>query len=264
MATDWKDAHVSNKFDLYDDIFEQTLGYPYVYKWLPSSLDTNEQKVILDYGCGPGKVAERFAKQGCYKIIAIDESLESIRIAQSQRISSNIEYRVISNDDLSFIADASLDAAYICFVLLTIGSREQILKILSNIYAKLKPGASCIILDTHPDSVGIRFSSFQVGYFGDIYQDGQLRDAYLFLSAKDKLEIQGFYWSRQFYLSMLTQTGFVDIETSSPTLQKMNADELSVLVNKYSSLEAIPEWNLPPYLIFRGFKKTDPALESVC
>ena len=58
MGTSWKENTVAEKFNLYNDVLENALGFQYLMKEIKNS----GAKKVLDYGCGPGKVSLRLAQ----------------------------------------------------------------------------------------------------------------------------------------------------------------------------------------------------------
>lgn len=94
--------------------------------------------VVLDIGCGTGRLGlhllERLGPQG--RFIGIDPLEERIRIAKSKNTASNAEFRVGPGEDLSFLADASVDVIYLSSVFHWITDQR---KALAEIYRVLKP-----------------------------------------------------------------------------------------------------------------------------
>ncbi|EIM04934.1 Menaquinone biosynthesis methyltransferase ubiE [Planococcus antarcticus DSM 14505] len=105
--TSFKEGIIANKFDTYNDILEQTLGFRFVFPAFTSNFDV--KKNILDYGCGPGKVAYRLAESADLSIVAVDESKEMIDIALEKRTHPEVNYQLIQDDCLSFLKDDSMD-----------------------------------------------------------------------------------------------------------------------------------------------------------
>ncbi len=158
----FSDASVANQFNQYNDVLEQVLGYHYVI----SAFESDQANKILDYGCGPGKVSFRLANQWSSDIIAVDESAKMIEIANDQRAHEHIEYRIVENDNLNFIADNSIDGAMACYVFINNESEQRILQIMSEIHRVLRPKSRFLILDTNPNTTGVPFSTFQNGEKG--------------------------------------------------------------------------------------------------
>ena len=253
MATTWNSKSIALDFDSYDDILEQTLGYPFVYGWLP--LHNQNCKTLLDYGCGPGKVSYSLAHNYGKQIIAVDESSEMLTIAMDKRSHSSIQYHLIEKDSLSFLKDNSLDGAILCFVLLNLSSEPRIVEILTEINRVLKPEAPCIILETNPEAIGIKFATFQSGKPNFAYSHGQERKAWLYLPEGKVVPLNGYYWPKSMYYEALEASGFCRVEENSPILKILEPKMLDNFQKKYANCRTLNEWTTAPFILFRGLKK---------
>ena len=74
------DAATSASFVEVDDRLGWTLGYPFRAPRARVGGPDSPQ-TLLDYGCGPGKVAERVAREYGIGVIAVDPSAEMLAIA---------------------------------------------------------------------------------------------------------------------------------------------------------------------------------------
>ncbi|GAB4224294.1 MAG: class I SAM-dependent methyltransferase [Gammaproteobacteria bacterium] len=254
METRWQDIEISNDFDIYQDTLEQLLGYSFVYNWLNSISSSN--KILLDYGCGPGKVTYHIATNNKWKIIAVDESDNMLNIAKKKRSHPLITYRKVIDDNLFYLQDASVDATILCFVLLNHGSKDRIINILKEVNRVLKPDGNCILLDTNPDSIGIKFTTFQSGTAGRHYEYGSERDARLFLPNGKVLNLTGYHWPKQMYYEALNEAGFYVENEKLPVLSELDENKLIIYKNIHL-LDPIntAEWNKPPFILFRAYKK---------
>lgn len=252
MSTSWAEDHVVDGFESYDDTLERVLGYPYVYKALGLADDLAGS--WLDYGCGPGKVAARFAEESQKHLYAVDESKGMIDVARKTRAHPLVSYELIRNDDLSFIPDNTLSGAMLCFVTLNLNARRRIKTILTNLYQKLKPGAPCVILDTNPASTALAFTTFQSG-LRHRYNDADKRPAWLYLPNGKKLELEGYFWSQSTYIGMFEDSGYEHINLIAPTLADLPTAQLRAIdLYKGVTVEHTTEWTHPPYLIISASK----------
>lgn len=251
MGTSWKENTVAEKFNLYNDVLENALGFQYLMKEIKNS----GAKKVLDYGCGPGKVSLRLAQANeNIHITAVDESEEMINIAQKCRGHKSIDYHLISNDSISFIKDNSVDFAIICFVFINNGNKERILAILKEIYRVLKKGGTLIILDSNPDATGMQFSTFRNGDAGKIYHDGDCKKQYLHIEEMEDLVLEDYYWSKEFYLSNLSSVGFSEVSIIELNIKDLTDEERE----GYEELYHIKKWgdenNVAPFIIFKTNK----------
>lgn len=139
---------LAHEYSHIEAITDWRLGYSVV----EDLLGEVSGKQILDYGCGPGKFTRRLRDLGAL-VIAVDTSGSAISRAR-QDDCRDIDYRVIEDDDISFLEDSSIDYAVATFVLCTMQEESQIQDIVDQIYCKLKQGGSFVLLEPHPDSLG--------------------------------------------------------------------------------------------------------------
>lgn len=252
MVTNWDDKNVSENFNEYSDVLENLLGYSFVFNYL--DLDNKNIKKVLDYGCGPGKVSERIAKQYDKLVVAVDESEEMIEIANETRSNQKIIYKRIYDDNLSFIESSTIDAAILSFVILNHGNKTKICNMLNEIYRVLKPNACLVILDTEPTSVGINFSTFKSGETGKTYMSGDEREAWLFIPNGDFFPLKGYHWNKEDYRSMLTTAKFKFSEEIKPVIKDIPIKTLEKHNYNIQGMELNSEWNIPPFFIMKVFK----------
>jgi len=211
------DAQTSAGFAEVDDKVGWVLGYPFALRALgvggPDSPET-----LLDYGCGPGKVAHRVAREYGLGVIAADPSAEMLSIASQRHGHPRISYHRLQDHRLAFLADGSVDAAMACFVFLVLPSRKQVQAIAAEVWRVLRPGGRFVILEPHSDHVGMQFSTFRSGEPGVTYQDGDPRVAHLLMTNDKWLELSDYFWAAHTYQTILAEVGFTDLRTDAPVL----------------------------------------------
>ncbi|ADO73560.1 class I SAM-dependent methyltransferase [Stigmatella aurantiaca] len=251
MSTSWSDPAVCKGFDDYNDLPEQVLGYSTVFKVL--RLDRPEPRVLLDYGCGPGKVSERVARTYGHRMIAVDNSRPMLEIARSRRPHPLVDYRQIEDSLVGKVEDASVDGAMTCYVFINIPSEARIRNIIQEVYRVLKPGAAYAILDTNPDTTGIPFSTFRNGEPGRKYGYGEPREVFLSVPGSPDLVLRDTHWPKEMYLNALRDAGFQSVEVFEPTLSQLTPQEIQPFdasgVGKWHN-----EQTTPPFVIFRAIK----------
>ncbi|RKT54163.1 class I SAM-dependent methyltransferase [Saccharothrix australiensis] len=217
MGTVWKgDDEVAAGFDSYDDLFERTLGYPAVFSAL--GLGAPEVRTVLDYGCGPGKIALRVAERYDVDVHAADISDRMLHIARTRRAHPRIRYHLIGRPSLDFLPDDSVDAAMCCFVFVTVGDPDRLRAITAEVHRVLRPGGRFAVLDTNPDTTGIRFSTFRTGEPATRYEPGQQRRTVLYLPDGGALRLLDHHWPRDTCRDLLAEAGFRDVDSITPLL----------------------------------------------
>ncbi|RDU22244.1 class I SAM-dependent methyltransferase [Anaerosacchariphilus polymeriproducens] len=253
MGTSWKETEITKKFNEYNDMLENILGFQTLFDQIQKDRSI---KTILDYGCGPGKVSYRLAGiKEEYSVIAVDESEGMLNIAQNERAKENIHYQCIANDDLSFLEDSSIDCAIICFVFINNSNKERILKVAKEVFRVLKKNGTLFILDSNPEAIGYEFTTFQNGLKNFKYKDGDKKQQYLHIPGSDDLILDDYFWSREFYLSFLNKAGFKNITIFEPTIDALSEESRKEAEKIYNVKEWKDEKEQAPFIIFDAVKK---------
>ncbi|MFJ2753577.1 class I SAM-dependent methyltransferase [Streptomyces sp. NPDC087297] len=244
-STHWQSTpSIADGFDAYDDLPERLIGYPAVFRAL--GIGTPAVRTVLDYGCGPGKVATRVTEACDAWVVAADISPRMLEIAQALRPHPRIDYQQIDSGKLTFLADASIDAAMSCYVYINVGEVPVLHEIAAEVHRVLRPGGRYAVLDTNPATTGVRFSTFRSGEPGRTYTPGERRQVHLDQpGGGEPLELIDHHWPRHTYLDVLTEAGFTDLTVDEPLLADPSA------LPGPNPAEA----TRPPFLIVTGVKK---------
>lgn len=100
-------------------------------------------KSLLDFGCGDGRFAVAFAKEGAAKVTGIDASEKMIGLAKKRLESEpreNVEFIVADGKDLPF-EDNSFDIVFANYVIVHF---KDLREPFAEIFRVLKPGGSFI------------------------------------------------------------------------------------------------------------------------
>lgn len=244
-STHWQSTpSIADGFDAYDDLPERVIGYPAVFHAL--GIGSPAVRTVLDYGCGPGKVATRVTEVCDAQVVAADISPRMLEIAQALRPHPRIDYRQIDSGKLTFLADDSIDAAMSCYVFINVGEVPVLHEIAAEVHRVLRPGARYAVLDTNPATTGVCFSTFRSGEPGRSYAPGERRQVLLDQpGGGEPLELIDHHWPRQTYLDVLAEAGFTDLTVDEPLLTDPSA------LPGPNPAEA----NRPPFLIVTGVKQ---------
>src|SRR3712207_1202371 len=80
-----------------DDRVGWALGYPFALRALGVG-GSDAPETLLDYGCGPGKVAERVARNYNLQVVAVDPSAEMLAIATQRYGHPRVTYHRVQQD----------------------------------------------------------------------------------------------------------------------------------------------------------------------
>ena len=250
MTNLFESDKVANQFNAYNDVLEQVLGYNYIL----SFFSKHQAATILDYGCGPGKVALRLAEQTASQIVAVDESESMIDIANKQRAHDRIVYQVVKNDRLSFVPNDTIDGAIACYVFINNGSEDRIRRIMTEIYRVLRPNSRFIILDTNPNTTGVPFSTFQNGVKDKVYDYGEQRVEKLHVNQQEDLILHDFNWPNRMYDDNLKYAGFTHVTVKYPTLNDFNAEQMAAITAQYGVINWENERTQAPFILYEAIK----------
>ena len=113
--------------------------------------------IILDYGCGMGRVAKYIAPY-IGRVICADVSKTYLKVARKYlKEYNNIKYLHVNGKDLRQLPDESIDAAYSIGVFVHINKHDA-LKLFKEIKRSLKPGGLLIVDLPKP---GTKWPSFE-------------------------------------------------------------------------------------------------------
>lgn len=244
MQTNWLEEDVSHQFDFYDDYLENRLGYQPLISDLINTLGSDVS--VLDYGCGGGKVSRRLLNNGISKVTGVDISATMVAKASEHPERGSSSYQQVESGLLPF-ADGTFDAAVCCYVFINNNDKAELLKIAKEAFRTLKSGAVFYILDTNPDSIGIKFSSFKNGESGAVYGDGATRPVYLDLPDGNSFKIIDTHWEKQTYLEVLQQAGFNDVQVFEHREGEVSAADDSKVIGQNEQ-----QW--APFVMFKSAK----------
>ncbi|WP_394836857.1 class I SAM-dependent methyltransferase [Pendulispora rubella] len=216
MTTDWKLLDFAQRYDDYEPVRERVLAYPIVFEEL--GLARRDCHVVLDYGCGAGKVSALIARNYDVSVIAVDVSPGMLAIAGKKRAHPRITYQLIAEDQRLDIREGSVDAALSCFVFVVIPEAERIRRIVREVHRLLRPGAVYAIVDHNPDAVGLPFEFARVGEAGRTYAPGDPLEVHLSTPAGPPVVVHDFYWPKTMLSDVLEETGFRNVRVATPTL----------------------------------------------
>jgi SAM-dependent methyltransferase len=127
------------------------------------------QGIVVDLGCGYGRVAKYLLPERAYDLyIGVDSSLTMLRLFHDRYSRSPAEKKtpvalIRSTIDNTLLKDDSADAVFSCAVLLH-NPKKASRVALKEAFRVLKPGGKLILLDSLPNRASV------TGLFGTLYQ----------------------------------------------------------------------------------------------
>ena len=187
------------------------------WRWMEEQLRTS----FLEYGIdllalSPEEIAERIVTRYGTKVVAVDGSPAMLEIATTRRADPRIDYRLVQDARLPFLADDAIDTAMSCYVFINIASLDVISTIAREVYRVLRPGRRYAILDTNPDTTGVEFTTFRSGDPGRRYARGEQRRVLLRQPDGGEMTLLDYHWPKEVYHQVLTDAGFGSIDMHEP------------------------------------------------
>ena len=128
---------------------ENALDFP--KKTIPKLLDHIRDKVVLDYGCGPGYQAVAMAREGAKSVVGIDIIQAWLDSGRALAAENKCDDRVSFSEAKSFLGDSSKRGKF--DVVLCCGSFEHFedsAKELANMKSLTRPGGRILVTFAEP------------------------------------------------------------------------------------------------------------------
>ncbi|MBA0050997.1 class I SAM-dependent methyltransferase [Streptomyces sp. AJS327] len=246
--TEWADEEVAESYAEIEASTDWLLGYPFVFRAL--GLGRESGRVVLDFGCGHGKVADHVAKRYGARVLAADISPAMLE-ASRQRGNPLLEHHALVDDRIAGLPDACADQAMCNYVLVCVPTREQLHRMFSEVYRLLRPGGTFVVLNPDHERRGVRFDCFELGEPGVEYRPGDPMPVRLKRKDGSWFDIVDVYWPGEVYEELLREVGFRNVERRAHVLEDARglADE-----ELFHSREWAAERTTAPFLMFTGVK----------
>ncbi|MFG3280828.1 class I SAM-dependent methyltransferase [Streptomyces sp. NPDC048111] len=210
----WSGQEGARAFAAVDAATDWLLGYPFVFRALAGR--TGADDVLLDFGCGPGTVAGRAARQLGVRIIGVDTSPEMLALARGLG-TPGAEYHLVRDGRADGLPDACADAAMCNHVLASLPDERAVLSVFAEIRRLLRPAAPLVLLSTDPACGGIEYASLRVGEPGVGYRPGQFMTVRLRRTDGSWQAMPNHAWPPETIAGLLERAGFTPSSQHHPT-----------------------------------------------
>ncbi|MFI1102141.1 class I SAM-dependent methyltransferase [Streptomyces melanogenes] len=187
------------------------LGYPFVFKALAEA-----DGALLDFGCGPGRVAAHAARALGMRIIGVDASPDMLALARKEG-TPGAEYHLVADGRVGGLPDACADAAMCNHVLASLPDEGTVLEVFTEIHRLLRPGAPFALLTTDPACAGIEYASLRVGEPGVTYGPGEPLPVWLRRTDGTWQSVRNHAWPVETFPPLLERVGFAAVAQHHPT-----------------------------------------------
>lgn len=146
---------------------------------------SKEDKIILDFGCGPGRFTTHLATLINGRAIGVDPISRFLQLAPK---SANVEYKLLEKGIIP-LADHQVDVVWICLVLGGI-KEEDIGQVVSEIKRVLKPNGLIFLIENTTNKSSKKYWYFRsVKWYKDIFQPCKLRHEHDYLDLEQTISI---------------------------------------------------------------------------
>ncbi|MFE9629758.1 class I SAM-dependent methyltransferase [Streptomyces sp. NPDC006463] len=213
----WSGREGAQAFAAVEAATDWLLGYPFVFKTLGRRLGAGE--VLVDYGCGPGKVADQAARRLGARVLAVDTSPEMLALARGSGLAV-AEYHLVENGRVTGLPDGCADAVMCNHVLASLPTEEAVLAVFTEIRRLLRPGAPFVLLATDPDCGGMDYASLRIGETGQAYRPGARLTVRLRRTDGSWQEVRNHAWPVAVIPALLERTGFRGVVQQRPSVEE--------------------------------------------
>ncbi|MFE4856514.1 class I SAM-dependent methyltransferase [Streptomyces sp. NPDC056670] len=210
----WSGRAGARAFAAVDAATDWLVGYPFVFRALAER--SRAGGVLLDFGCGPGTVAEHAARRLGMRVVGVDASPDMLALAR-ERGTPDAEYHLVTKGRADGLSDGCADAAMCNHVLASLPDERTVLGVFGEIRRLLRPGAPLVLLTTDPAGSGIEYASLKVGEPGVTYAPGRPMTVRLRRTDGTWQTMPNHAWPPGAISALLERAGFTPVAQHHPT-----------------------------------------------
>ncbi|WP_079407516.1 class I SAM-dependent methyltransferase [Streptomyces sp. 3211] len=214
-GTAWSGRAGAQAFAAVDAATDWLLGYPFVFRALSRRIGAGQ--VLVDYGCGPGKVADQAARRLGARVLGVDTSPEMLALARGATTAVD-GFHLVENGRVTDLPDGCADAVMCNHVLASLPTPEVLLDVFTEIRRLLRPGAPFVLLTTDPACSGTEYASLRIGEPGAVYAPGEELTVRLRRTDGSWQEVRNHAWPVGLFPALLERAGFRDAAQHRPTV----------------------------------------------
>ncbi|MGW6980542.1 class I SAM-dependent methyltransferase [Streptomyces sp. NPDC054932] len=213
----WSGHEGAQAFAAVEAATDWLLGYPFVFRAL--SRRTGAGQVLVDYGCGPGKVADQAARRLGARVLGVDTSPEMLALARGSA-TAVAEFHLVEDGRVTGLPDGCADAVMCNHVLASLPTEQAVLGVFTEIRRLLRPGAPFVLLTTDPACSGTEYASLRIGDPGAVYGPGEELTVRLRRTDGSWQEMRNHAWPVGLLPALLERAGFRDVVQDRPTVEE--------------------------------------------
>ncbi|WP_327280446.1 MULTISPECIES: class I SAM-dependent methyltransferase [unclassified Streptomyces] len=227
----WSGPAGAEAFAAVEAATDWLLGYPFVFEALSGRI--GEDEVLVDYGCGPGRVADRAARVLGARVLGVDTSAEMLALARSTA-PAVAEFHLVRDGRVTGLPDGCADAVMCNHVLASLATEDAVLGVFGEIRRLLRQGAPLVLLSTDPACTGLEYASLRVGTAGVSYGPGEEMPLRLRRTDGSWQEVRNHAWPVDRLPFLLESAGFGGVGQRRPTVDEARDLADPGLVERYA------------------------------
>ncbi|QES46727.1 hypothetical protein DEJ50_01500 [Streptomyces venezuelae] len=216
-GTAWSGRAGAQSFAAVEAATDWLLGYPFVFRALSRRIGAGQ--VLVDYGCGPGKVAGHAARLLGARVLGVDTSPEMLALARSAG-TAVAEYHLVRDGRAACLPDGCADAVMCNHVLASLPTGEAVHGVLTEIRRLLRPGAPLVLLATDPGCTGTEYATLRIGEPGAVYGPGEPFTVRLRRTDGSWAEMRNHAWPVDRLPGLLEDAGFGEVAGHRPSVDE--------------------------------------------
>ncbi|MFD5413295.1 class I SAM-dependent methyltransferase [Streptomyces nojiriensis] len=214
-GTAWSGRAGARAFAAVEAATDWLLGYPFVFRALDRRIGAGA--VLVDYGCGPGRVADEAARRLGARVLGVDTSPEMLALARASA-TAVADWHLVEDGRVTGLPDGCADAVMCNHVLASLPTEEAVLGVFTEIRRLLRPGAPFVLLATDPACSGTEYASLRIGDPGGVYGPGDELTVRLRRTDGSWQEVRNHAWPVAILPVLLERAGFRDVVQQRPTV----------------------------------------------
>ncbi|THA86933.1 class I SAM-dependent methyltransferase [Streptomyces sp. A0592] len=216
-GTAWSGHEGAQAFAAVEGATDWLLGYPFVLRALAGRIGAG--RLLVDYGCGPGKVADHAARVLGARVLGADTSPQMLELARTSA-TAVAGFHLVENGRVTGLPDGCADAVMCNHVLASLPTEEALLGVFGEIRRLLRPAAPFVLLATDPACSGTEYASVRIGEPGEVYAPGDAVTVRLRRTDGTWQEMRNHAWPVRLYPELLERAGFRDTGQHRPTVEE--------------------------------------------
>ncbi|MEU3314917.1 class I SAM-dependent methyltransferase [Streptomyces sp. NPDC006662] len=216
-GTAWSGSEGARAFAAVEAATDWLLGYPFVLRALSRRIRPGA--VLVDYGCGPGTVADHAARVLGARVIGADTSPEMLALARAPG-TAVAEFHLVEDGRTAGLADGCADAVMCSHVLASLPDEEAVLSVFTEVRRLLRPDGPFVLLSTDPDCGGRAYASLRIGGPGTAHAPGEPLTVRLLRTDGSWQEVRNHAWPVTLLPALLERAGFRDVVQERPTVEE--------------------------------------------